>query len=154
GRAEKRRLLTALQSAPVTDPVDLLHLHESLCFLQAYPDDAEVLSLVDRLLAEFPTRVSALSKRSSARLHDTGVAGSTLEYPYGLPLSRWLAARLGQDADIGWGSVSDTEPIAEALDLLVTPSESDAFSEGGFTVRQWLEVARAGRSLTDLQVLI
>src|SRR5262249_61371615 len=88
------------------------------------------------------------------RLRDSGVAGSTVEYPYGLPLSRWLAARLGTHADLGWAAVSDTERIAEALDLLVTPSESDAFSEGGFTVRQWLEVARAGRRLTDLQVLV
>ena len=69
-------------------------------------------------------------------------------------MSRWLAARLGRRADIGWGGIADTEKIAEALDLLVTPSESDAFSEGGFTVRRWLEVARAGRRLTDLQVLV
>ena len=129
-------------------------LHESLCFLQAYPDDREILERVDRLLGQFPARVRALGERRLRQLRDTGIAGSTLEYPYGLPLSRWLAERLGAHADIGWAAVADVERVADALDLLVTPSESDAFSEGGFTVRQWLDVARAGRRLTDLQVLV
>jgi hypothetical protein len=152
--AEKRRILAALGAAAVRDPVTLARLHEELCFLQAYPDDSDVLRRVDALLREFPARTRALGPRAVTRLHDTGIAGTTAEYPFGLPLSRWLAARLGSDADIGWAAEPDMERIAEALDLLVTPSESDAFSEGGFTVRQWLEVARAGRRLTDLQVLV
>lgn len=153
-RLEKRRLLAALATIPVGDGAHLVRLHETLCFLQAYPDDREVVDRVDGLLRELPARIRALGPRGQARLRDTGIAGSTLEYPYGLPMSRWLAARLGASVDIGWEGVEDQEKIAEALDLLVTPSESDAFSEGGFTVRRWLDVARAGRRLTDLQVLI
>jgi hypothetical protein len=151
---EKRRLLAALATTPVGDAAHLVRLHETLCFLQAYPDDRELLDRVDGLLRELPTRIRALGRRAQARLRDTGIAGSTHEYPYGLPMSLWLAARLGPSVDIGWDGVEDQEKTAEALDLLVTPSESDAFSEGGFTVRRWLDVARAGRRLTDLQVLI
>jgi hypothetical protein len=153
-RAEKRRLLAALEIAHVRRASLLLRLHETLCFLQAYPGDREILERVDRLLRSMPGRVRALGPRGRARLHDTGIADSTLEYPFGLPMTRWLTARLGAHADIGWASIPDQEKIAEALDLLVTPSESDAFSEGGFTVRRWLDVARAGRRLTDLQVLV
>ncbi len=153
-RAAKRRLLAAIAATPIAEPAALVRLHEALCFLQAYPDDREVLGRVDGLLRDFPARTRRLGPRGEARLHDSGIAGSILEYPYGLPLSRWLAARLGSHADIGWAGIPDTDRIADALDLLVTPSESDAFSEGGFTVRRWLEVARAGRRLTDLQVLV
>jgi hypothetical protein len=153
-RAEKRRLLAALETAPIREPTALVRLHEALCFLQAYPDDREIRGRVEGLLRSVPARVRALGPRGRARLHDTGIAGSTLEYPFGLPLSRWLAGRLGSHADIAWAAVPDAEKVADALDLLVTPSESDAFSEGGFTVRRWLEVARAGRRLTDLQVLV
>jgi hypothetical protein len=153
-RAAKRRLLAALAAARITEPAALARLHEALCFVQAHPDDREILGRVDALLRSFPARIGQLRPRAQARLHDSGIAGSTLEYPYGLPLSRWLAARLGRHADIGWAAIEDTEKIADALDLLVTPSESDAFSEGGFTVRRWLEVARAGRRLTGLQVLV
>jgi hypothetical protein len=153
-RAAKRRLLAAIAATPIAEPAALVRLHEALCFLQAYPDDREVLGRVDGLLRDFPARTRRLGPRGEARLHDSGIAGSILEYPYGLPLSRWLAARLGSHAEIGWAGIPDTDRIADALDLLVTPSESDAFSEGGFTVRRWLEVARAGRRLTDLQVLV
>jgi hypothetical protein len=153
-RARKRRLLAALETARVTRPAALVRLHETLCFLQAYPDDREILARVDRLLCGFPSRTAALGPRALRRLHDTGIAGSTIEYPFGLPLSRWLAARLGHRADIAWAGGPDEERVAEVLDLLVSPAERDAFSEGGVSVRQWLEVARAGRRLTDLQVLI
>jgi hypothetical protein len=150
----KRWLLAALQSTRVARTAALARLHETLCFLQAYPDDPEVLARVDRLLRSFPARVDELAPRARRRLHDTGIAGSTIEYPFGLPSSRWLAARLGRGARIAWAGGADPERLAEALDLLVTPAERDAFSEGGFTVRRWLEVARAGRPLTDLQILI
>ena len=153
-RVAKRRLLAAIAASPIAEPAALVGLHEALCFLQAYPDDREILGRVDGLLRDFPVRIRRLGPRGEGRLQDSGIAGSILEYPFGLPLSRWLAARLGAHADIGWAGVPDTERIADALDLLVTPSESDAFSEGGFTVRRWLEVARAGRRLTDLQVLV
>jgi hypothetical protein len=153
-RAEKKRLLAALEAARITEAAALLRLHEVLCFLQAYPDDRELLRRVDGLLRSFQARAQSLPPRTLARLHDSGIAGSTIEYPFGLPLSRWLAARLGPGAEIAWTAVPDAEKVADALDLLVTPSESDAFSEGGFTVRRWLDVARAGRRLTDLQVLV
>jgi hypothetical protein len=138
----------------VTRPGALARLHETLCFLQAYPDDRDVLARADRLLESFAARTAALAPRARRRLHDTGIAGSTVEYPFGLPSSRWLAARLGRRADVVWTGGPDAERVAEVLDLLVTPAERDAFSEGGFTVRRWLEVARAGRRLTDLQVLV
>jgi hypothetical protein len=154
GRARKRELLAALATARALRPGVLRRLHESLCFLQAYPDDRDILRRVDGLLARFSDRLKALSPRSLGLLHDSGIAGSTTEYPFGLPMSRWIAARLGAGADIAWAGVSDDERIAEALDLLVTPAERDAFSEGGVTVRQWLGTARARRALTDLQVLI
>src|SRR5262249_61439849 len=107
--------------------------------------DGDILRRVDGLLGEFPARTRALGSRALARLHDSGIAGTTAEYPFGLPLSRWLAARLGPPADIGWAAEPDTEKIAEARALLVTPSESDAFSEGGYTVRQWLAGRPAAR---------
>ncbi len=153
-RALKRRLLAALEAAPVTRPRAMVRLHETLGFLQAYPDDRTVLAGADSLLRGFPARVAALAPRALRRLHDTGIVGTTIEYPFGLPLGRWLAARLGRHASIAWAGGPDAERLAEALDLLVTPAERDAFSEGGFTVRRWLEVARAGRRLTDLEVLV
>ena len=56
-RKAKLELLARLETARVGPAAALLRLHEALCFLQAYPDDAEVLARVDRALGAFPARV-------------------------------------------------------------------------------------------------
>ena len=43
GRGEKLRLLDALEGRRLRAPASLVRLHETLCFLQAYPDAPEVL---------------------------------------------------------------------------------------------------------------
>src|SRR5438093_531063 len=68
-RKEKLRLLGALAGRRLGRPRALLRLHETLCFLQAYPDDPEVLEHVDRALAEFPRRDARLA------LREPGAAG-------------------------------------------------------------------------------
>src|SRR5262249_52157981 len=73
-RAEKRRLLAALATTPIAQPAVLLQLHESLCFLQAYPDDRDILDRVDGLLAGFSARTRALGEKRLGRLRDSGVA--------------------------------------------------------------------------------
>ena len=81
-RKAKLELLARLETARVGQAAALLRLHEALCFLQAYPDDAEVLARVDRALAAFPSRVTRLGASARRRLHDSGIAGATLDYPF------------------------------------------------------------------------
>src|SRR5712692_11330741 len=95
-RKAKLELLDGLETARVGSHAALLRLHEALCFLQAYPDDAEVLARVDRALAAFPARVTRLGAASRRRLHDSGIAGATLDYPFGLPL-RSEERRVGKE---------------------------------------------------------
>src|SRR5229473_2551337 len=77
-RKAKLELLDGLETARVGSPAALLRLHETLCFLQAYPDDAEVLARVDRALAAFPARARGLGATARRRLHDAGVARAAL----------------------------------------------------------------------------
>ena len=154
-RAAKRRLLAAIadrarrraRRAPPAPRVALLSPG-----LPGRPRDPRPRRRPPSRLSRAHPDARAARRRRASTTPASPARRSSI--PYGLPLSRWLAARLGAHADIGWAAIPDTEKIADALDLLVTPSESDAFSEGGFTVRRWLEVARAGRRLTDLQVLV
>ncbi len=153
-RKEKRALLEALERCAVGHAGTLLRLHETLCFLQAYPDDAEVLALVDRALDGMPARVARLRPAARRRLHDSGIANTTLDYPFGLPMARWLASRFPGDADVAWRRFADEDRLDETLSLLATAAEGDAFSEGGMGWREWLRVAKGGRRLTDLQLLL
>lgn len=152
-RAEKVRALEALRGCPVRSARSLLALHEALCFLQAYPDDANVLARVDEGLAELPARVAALGEAGRGRLDDSGIAGTRLDYPFGLPMARWLARRFPRETDVAWPRV-DAERLEEALSLLVSRAEGDAFSEGGIGWQAWLAAARGTRPVTGLEALI
>lgn len=151
---EKLRLLEALEAKRLRDPGSLIRLHETLCFLQAYPDDPDVLGRVDRALAEFPERVARLGLAARARLHDSGIANAPLDYPFGYPMARWLATRFPRDCEIAWARFDEADRLDETLSLLASPAEGDAFSEGGMGWRQWLRVAKGGRRMTDLQLLL
>jgi len=78
-RARPRRLRTAGQVA---------RLHEALCFLRAYPDDARVAARVEACSAFFAPGRSAVAAR---RLADSGIAGTTIRYRFFWPTACWLA---------------------------------------------------------------
>ncbi|HUG38206.1 MAG TPA: hypothetical protein VML54_14710, partial [Candidatus Limnocylindrales bacterium] len=152
-RSRKRELLDALAAIEIRVPSALLRLHETLCFLQAYPDDPDILARVDRGLDAIPARVARLRPAARTRLHGSGIAGTTLDYPFGLPMTRWLLARARGAVEIAWGKVRDEERIDDVLALLVTKAEEDAFTEGGLGGRRWLDVATGGRRRAHLDAL-
>ena len=153
-RREKLRLLDELGRRSIREPRALRELHETLCFLQAYPDDRHVLARAEQGLAGFPERVRRLGP-AARRLHDSGIAGTRLDYPFGLAMARWLVRRFPRDVDVLWGAFVQTEQLQETLPLLVERAEEDAVSdEGGLGWQRWLRRAKGGRALTDLQILI
>ncbi len=153
-RAAKVRLLDQLADRQIREMAALLRFHEAVCFLEAYPDDAEVLLRVERALLGFRARVERLGTAARAGLHDSGIAGTTLDYPFGFPMTRWLVSRFPKDVEIAWRKFRGAERLDEVLSLLVAHAEDDALSEGGVGWRRWLRVAKGGRRLTDLQILL
>jgi len=154
-REEKLRLLNLLAASTIDDAHALGTLHETLCFLDAYPDDARTLSAVTGALEAIPDRVKRLSRAAARQLHDSGIAGTFVSYPFGLQMARWLARRFPNDVEIVWTDFTDEERLQESLALLLHPLEQDAWSdEGGLGWRRWLHLAKAGRKVTDLQILL
>ena len=146
-RAEKIRLLDALARADIASPRALHRLHETLCFLAAYPDEADVLRRAREALAAFAARVRRLGP-AMRRLDDTGIAGTFLDYPFGLSMARWLARTSPGSADVLWSKPFAESEIEETLSLLVLPSEGEAMSdEGGLGWRRWLRLAKGGRTI-------
>ena len=87
----KLALLAVLARAPLRTAGEVRRLHEALCFLRAYPDDARVLAAVERMLARFDRRADLRAHRGT--LAHSGIAGTTTWYPFFWPTARWLAAR-------------------------------------------------------------
>ena len=152
-RGEKTRVLARLASIQIAGDKTLERLHEILCFMRAYPDDGAVQAAAEAALRQVPDRVSRLTPRARARLHDSGIAGTDLDYPFGLPMTRWLVTRFSADVSIAWPKFTRGERLEEALCVLVSPVEAEALTEGGLGWRRWLRLA-SGDARTELDVLL
>ena len=118
----KLALLRTLERMRLGSARQLERLHEALCFLRAYPDDARVARQVERMLARFAGRADLKSHREA--LTDSGIAGTTTRYCFFWPTARWLARRWPGAFRLDRNDGEAGDNIAGALPLLVTPAES------------------------------
>lgn len=118
----KLALLRRLAHADLRSARALGRLHEALCFLRAYPDDARVLAQVQRMLARFERRADL--RRARAALADTGIAGTAIRYRFFWSTLRWLARRWPQRLGIDRSETEIEDKLGLALPLLVTWAEA------------------------------
>ncbi|HSD43258.1 MAG TPA: hypothetical protein VLD36_15505 [Burkholderiales bacterium] len=150
-RAEhKLALLGVLDRARLATARQVERLHEALCFLRAYPDDARVASQVERMLQRFARRADLRPHRDA--FADTGIAGTTIRYRFFWPTARWLAHRWPAQFRLDRSDGEAEENIAGALPLLVTPAEAQWLRERTPAGYAALDVLR-GRA-TDAAFLV
>lgn len=123
----KLQLLRLLARATLRSARQVERLHELLCFLRAYPDDARVLAQVESMLARFDRRADLRAQR--AALAHTGIAGTDTGYPFFWPTALWLARRWPALLRLDRSDALAGENIARALPLLVTALEAAALKE-------------------------
>ncbi|NOT29793.1 MAG: hypothetical protein HOP15_05005 [Planctomycetes bacterium] len=135
---EKLACLRTLERTRLASAAAVQRLHEALCFLRAYPDDAAVLAQVTRMLEGFARRADL--RRHAARLADTGIAGTAIRYPFFADTAAWLAERFPRELGLDWEVVDDEleQRLLDRLDPLVHYSETPALDAADFTLRQWL----------------
>jgi hypothetical protein len=125
-------------------------LHETLCFLRAYPDDAAVLARVERMLDRFERRPDL--KRHHRKLTDTGIAGTSIHYRFFAPTASWLVRRWGDRVTIDWARFRNQDRLEAFLPLLALYAETPGLDEIAFTAREWIERMK-GRRETDAAFL-
>ena len=146
--ARKRACLLALERSPLAGPGAVRRLHEALCFLRAYPDDAAVLEQVERALAAFARRAD-LGRHADA-LADTGIAGTVIRYPFFAETAFWLARRFPRGLHVDWKALEDEEEqrLLDRLELLLVHGEGSGLDELDLGLREWL-ARLAGREEAD-----
>lgn len=138
GNAEaKRTLLTDLDRARFSSANAVLRLHEVLCFLSAYPDDAAVLAIVRRMLARFSKRRDLARHRSA--LADSGIAGTDIFFRFFQPTAAWLAREHASSLRIDWPEFDERDRLERMLSLLVPYAETPGLDDELFDARGWLE---------------
>ncbi len=123
----KLTLMQRLEHATLRSARASARLHEVLCFLRAYPDDARVLTRVERMLGRFAARAD--SRREREALIDSGIAGTAIRYRFFWPTVCWLARRWPQRLEIDRSEPEVAGRLGAALPLLVTFAEASALKQ-------------------------
>ena len=122
----KRELLRLLERSRLKTARELLRLHETLCFLRAYPDDRELLDTVERMLASFERRGDLRRRRDA--LEDTGVAGTRIRYRFFWPMAHWIVDRWPGQLSLEWDEPETVERIGRAIPQLITTIEAETLA--------------------------
>jgi len=149
--ARKVELLDAIDGRSLPTAGEVLALHERLCFLRAYPDDAAVLAAAERVMAGFAGRADL--RRYRRVLADTGIAGTDTHFRFYWLTARWLAKRWPGQLTIDWREFDRGERIEKILHLLMPYSESPALDSFAFSAREWIDRLK-GPDETDAAFLI
>lgn len=123
----KLDLLRQLARADLRSARAVRRLHELLCFLRAYPDDACLLAQVERMLASFHLRADL--RRVREALTDTGIAGTAIRYRFFWSTLRWLMRRWPERLEIERSESEVAARLSAALPLLLTWAEAAALKQ-------------------------
>jgi len=142
----KLALLGELEGARLRSARAVVRLHDVLCFLRAYPDEARVLAQAERMLEGFHRRADL--RRHRTALADSGIAGTAIRYRFFWPTLQWLARRWPRRLVLDRGDKEPPERIRAALPLLVTEAERAWLKASGVSAFEALDRFRA-RTETD-----
>jgi hypothetical protein len=149
--AAKAACLAILARRSVGSARAVVRLHEILCFLRAYPDDARLLARVVSMLAEFERRGDL--RRHRRALEDTGIAGTAIRFPFFAGTARWLAARWAARLTVDWRAFPNGAALERVLSLVTLPAEAPGLDELDLGARGWVRRLK-GPAETDAAFLI
>ena len=147
----KRELLAQLEKANLPTATAVLKLHELLCFWRAYPDDAVLLTRIERMLQVYADRADL--RRHRRRLADTGVAGTEIRFEFYARMAQWLAECWPRRLTIDWTAYGEGERLGKVLHLLALYGETPGLDEYDYPVREWIDRLRAPTE-TDATFLV
>lgn len=155
---KKMRLLAALKDRPIRSGALLRQLYDALCFLRAYPDDAEVLTIVRESLGAFPRRLESLqdsvSQPEVTALDGSGAMGTTVRCAFSLPIVRWLVDRFAETVEIDWDEPETENCLGCVFSMFSGPVAEEPLVEVDTSYRSWVKVHKGNRSISDLQWLL
>jgi hypothetical protein len=147
----KLEMLLTLGKSTLSTAKEVLRLHEVLCFLRAYPDSPEILTLVEEMLSRFAKRKDLGTHRKA--LEDSGIAGTVIRFGFYWFTAYWLSQRWPDRISIDWATFDKKSDLPDILPLLVPYSETPALDELDFSPREWVDKLK-GPGETDAYFLI
>ena len=134
-------LLKRIERTRFRDPQELIQLHETVLFLRAYPQSAQVLRLTDRILLSFGERVRGLPPEDFEYSDVSGIAGTGLTTNFSHPFAKSLAGRHAGRVGIDWEQYQHADRLGPILARLIPESFEDWAVAPHPDWRRWYEKA-------------
>jgi hypothetical protein len=118
-------LLNRIERTRFRDPQEVIQLHETVMFLRAYPQSAQVLQCADRILFSFGERVRGMPREDFEYSDVSGVAGTGLATNFSYPFAKSLAERHAACVRIDWQQYQHADRLGPILARLIPESFED-----------------------------
>lgn len=156
-RAQILKVLAQLDGQRFKDAARLVRFHEQLLFILAYPQSAQVLRRVEKILSSFIGRVRVLIDAGAdiSPLEEgevSGISGTSVQDTFSYSITRWLIKRYPSKVSIDWESHEDEYRLAATWPRFIPLLEEDALVEANVPYHAWLLAAKGqrGRELSWL----
>ena len=149
--ARKLALLDALERRRLPRASAVERVHEFLCYLRAYPDNAAVLDVAETMLGRFDRRADF--RRHRKALADTGIAGTAIHYVFFWFTAHWIARRWPGRITIDWKAFDGAAEVERLLHLLLPYSETPTIDAVDLPLRRLLQRLK-GPAETDAAFLV
>ena len=132
-------LLKRVENTRFRDAQELIQLHETVMFLRAYPQSAQVLRDADRILFSFAERVRGLPREDFEYSDVSGIAGTGLTTNFSYPFAKSLAERHAGCVGIDWEQYQHTDRLGPIFARLIPESFEDWAVAPHPDWRRWYE---------------
>jgi hypothetical protein len=157
-QAQMLKVLSQLDARRFADAASLIHLHETLLFIRAYPQSARVLRQVEKILSSFSRRIEVLREAGAdlSLLEEgevSGISGTWVQDTFSYSITRWLVENYPSKISIDWEAHEDEYRLAATWPRFLPLLEEDALVEANVPYRTWVRTAK-GLGRRDLSWLI
>jgi hypothetical protein len=132
----------------------LLHLHDTLYFMRAYPDSPAVLAEVEKLITGLRELVDEYTGADPLHpaLLNSGLPGSSNYYSFSYAVLERLVTLFPGEIEIDWEEFDDEFQLSNVLGLTVSPLETRGLEDESIALREWLAEAKLHPGQTRLHV--
>ena len=131
------------------DPDSLVHFHDALLFLRAFPQSSRVAKLAGQLLSGVGRHMAQLQRKGADfdLLDDeefSGIANTTLHDTPTYELARWLVHRFPREVSPNWDVEAVARQLSSSLPSFVPLIADDCLVEPDTPYLEWFSAAAGG----------
>jgi hypothetical protein len=134
-------LLAALAKSRLREPASLIHLHETVLFLRAYPQSPCVLKLADEVLFSFQDRIPKSGHEAFEHVDTSGISGTFIATNFSHQFASSLIERHAKEISIDWDGYERVDRLGPVLGKLLPAAFEDWSVEPHVDWRAWFEKA-------------